>query len=92
MEKPMARYDAKTSLKGQTTIPVEVRKLIGLEPGGSVQFVSTPDGEVRLVAKRRGLQTLKGLFRHSGPPVDIDEAIMDAVTARTDPNRSEVDL
>ena len=88
----MARYDAKTSQKGQTTIPVEVRRLIGLEPGGTVQYVTTSEGEVRVVAKSKGLQHLKGLFAHGGPPIDIDGAIMEAVVARTDPNRTEVDL
>lgn len=87
----MARYDAKTSQKGQTTIPIEVRQLIGLEPGGTVQFV-TDGGAVRIVSKSKGLKHLKGLFAHGGPPIDIDEAIMDAVEARTDPDRTERDL
>ena len=88
----MARYDAKTSRKGQATIPIEVRELLGLKPGGTVQFITTPEGEVKLVAKSRGLESVKGLFAHGGPPLDIEQAIMDAVAARNDPNRTDPDL
>jgi AbrB family looped-hinge helix DNA binding protein len=92
MEILMARYDAKTSQKGQATIPAEIRELIGLQPGGTVQFVAKAGGEVQLIAKGKGLRALKGLFAHGGPPIDIDEAIMDAVAARNDLDRTESDL
>lgn len=87
----MAVYDAKTSRKGQTTIPIEVRKIIGLEPGGSVQFVTTPEGDVRLVARKSSLRHLKGLFGPLPAPIDIDEAIAETVARRTDPNRTDPD-
>lgn len=87
----MARYDAKTSRKGQTTIPAEVRQLIGLEPGGTVQYVTTAAGDVRVIAKRKGLQDIKGLFAHGGLPIDIEQAILDSVAARAHPNRTERD-
>jgi AbrB family looped-hinge helix DNA binding protein len=87
----MAVYDAATSRKGQATIPVEVRRMIGLEPGGTVQFVTTPDGEVRLVARKNSLRHLKGLFGPLPAPMDIDDAISETVARRTDPNRTEPD-
>jgi len=87
----MGRIDAKTSLKGQTTIPVEVRRLIGLEPGGSVQFVTTDDGEVRVIAKKKSLAHLKGLFGPLDAPLDVDAAIAETVARRTDPNRTDSD-
>ena len=87
----MARYDAKTSQKGQATIPIEVRQLLGLKPGGTVQFITTPEGEVKLVAKRSSLLHLKGLFGPLPAPVDIDEAIAETVRRRNDPNRTEPD-
>lgn len=87
----MARFDAKTSVKGQTTIPVEVRRLIGLEPGGAVQFVATEDGEVRVIAKKKSLRHLKGLFGPLAAPLDVDAAIEETVARRTDPNRADAD-
>jgi AbrB family looped-hinge helix DNA binding protein len=87
----MAVYDAATSRKGQATIPVEVRRMIGLEPGGTVQFVTTPDGEVRVVARKSSLRHLKGLFGPLPAPLDIDEAIAETVARRTDPGRTEPD-
>jgi antitoxin PrlF len=84
MEIAMARYDAKVSEKGQTTIPKEVRDLIGLDPGGTVQYITAPDG-VRVIAKGKGLRSIKGLFAHGGPPIDIDQAIMDAVWEKNAP-------
>jgi bifunctional DNA-binding transcriptional regulator/antitoxin component of YhaV-PrlF toxin-antitoxin module len=87
----MAVYDAKTSQKGQATIPLEVRKVIGLTPGGTVQFVTTPDGDVRLVARKNSLRHLKGLFGPLAAPIDIDEAMAETVARRTDPNRTDPD-
>ncbi len=87
----MARYDAKTSAKGQTTIPIEVRKAIGLEPGGTIQFVTGEGGEVRMVAKKSSLLHLKGLFGPLSEHLDIDEAIAETVARRNDPNRVDPD-
>jgi AbrB family looped-hinge helix DNA binding protein len=87
----MAIYDAKTSRKGQATIPIEIRKLIGLEPGGSVQFVTTPEGDVRLVARKSSLRHLKGLFGPLPAPINIDDAIAETVARRTDPKRTDPD-
>lgn len=87
----MAVYDAKTSRKGQATIPAAVRKIIGLEPGGRVQFVTTPEGDVRLVARKSSLRHLKGLFGPLPAPMDIDEAIAETVARRTDPDRTDPD-
>ncbi len=87
----VSRYDAKTSMKGQITIPAEVRALLGLEPGGSVQFVTADNGEVRVVAKKRGLRHLKGIFGPLESTLDVDEAIMETVARRNDPNRMESD-
>jgi AbrB family looped-hinge helix DNA binding protein len=87
----MAVFDAKTSQKGQATIPLEIRKLIGLKPGGTVQFVTTADGDVRLVARKSSLRHLKGLFGPLPEAMDIDAAIAETVRRRTDPNRTDAD-
>jgi antitoxin PrlF len=38
-------YKAKLTSKGQLTLPVEVRKAMGLKPGEKVVFFEGPDGE-----------------------------------------------
>ncbi|MGL5909060.1 MAG: AbrB/MazE/SpoVT family DNA-binding domain-containing protein [Phycicoccus sp.] len=39
--------------KGQVTIPLEVRRRLGIEPGTEVDF-EVQDGSVHLVRRRRG--------------------------------------
>ncbi|MDB5524389.1 MAG: hypothetical protein JWM58_2152 [Rhizobium sp.] len=84
----MGRFEAKTSSKGQATIPIEVRKALGLPPGGSVQFVVDDNGKVSIVAKKSGLQHLRGIFGKPSEPVDIEEAIMETIAEKTDLSRS----
>lgn len=37
---------AKVSANGQITIPVEIRKLLGLKPGDKILFYQKPTGEI----------------------------------------------
>lgn len=39
--------------KGQVTIPLEIRRQLGIEPGAEVEFIATDDG-VRLVKTSSG--------------------------------------
>jgi AbrB family looped-hinge helix DNA binding protein len=89
----MGRFEAKTSMDGQATIPEEVRHALGLQPGGSVQFIVDDEGKVTVVAKKKSdLEHLRGIFgKHEGPPLDIDEAIMETIARRTSLSRSEDD-
>lgn len=73
------RYQARTSQKGQATIPVEVRRKIGLEPGGVVEFVESESGEVVVRAKKRGMAHLRGIFGPQSQTLDIEQAITDSV-------------
>lgn len=86
------RLDAKSSAKGQVTIPAEIRQMIGLEPGGSVQFVTDENGEVRLIAKRKNIAHLVGILGPVTQTIDVDEAVMDAAWARNRPDRTEFDV
>lgn len=79
------RVDARSSAKGQVTIPVEIRELIGLEPGGSVQFIAEPNGEVRLIAKRKDISHLFGIFGPQQASIDVETAIMDTVWEKNKP-------
>lgn len=58
--------------KGQFTIPLEVRTLLGLRPGSRLAFVPTGTGgyEIRPVAA--SVQELKDAVTRPAHPVDID--------------------
>lgn len=81
----MGLFDAKTSSKGQVTVPVEVRRLIGLEAGGKVQFQTDSEGRVYLTAKKRSIKALKGLVPKPPEAINIDAAIAAAVSKRNRP-------
>jgi AbrB family looped-hinge helix DNA binding protein len=46
--------------KGQITIPVEVRRAMGLQPQDRVVFTVMPDGTTVMRAKSRSLRELAG--------------------------------
>jgi antitoxin PrlF len=81
----MGLFDAKTSLKGQVTVPAEVRRLIGLEAGGKIQFQAEADGRVYLLAKKRSIKGLRGLVPPPPETVDVKAAIMSEVLRRNQP-------
>jgi AbrB family looped-hinge helix DNA binding protein len=52
--------------KGQITIPVEVRRAMGLKPQDRVVFTLMPDGTTVMRAKTRSLDELAGSLRKAG--------------------------
>ena len=65
--------------KGQTTIPKEIRELLGLEAGDKLDFVVEADGRVVLRPATLDARSLRGLLARKGrKPVsleDMDRAI-----------------
>lgn len=51
---------AKVTSKGQITIPVKVRRILGLKPGTLVDFRETAKGEFVLRAKTGSIRDLRG--------------------------------
>ena len=45
---PAPSFLAKVTSKGQVTVPVEIRRFLGLKPGEHLRFEQQPDG-IRLV-------------------------------------------
>ena len=76
---------SKITAKGQTTIPVEVRAALGLNPGDRVDYVIR-QGKVEMIARNLRAADLAGIM---GPPPsgkslslsEIDDAIAEAVVA-----------
>ncbi|MGA2217438.1 MAG: AbrB/MazE/SpoVT family DNA-binding domain-containing protein [Terracidiphilus sp.] len=59
--------------KGQITIPVEVRKKLGLKTGDRVGFIENENGEYILKPKTGSIMALKGIVKWTGKPVTIEE-------------------
>ena len=72
---------ATVTSKGQVTIPVMVRKALGLDAGDRVEFVEIDPGKFAIVAATRSVRELKGMFQNKRrKPVSIEE--MNAAIAR----------
>jgi AbrB family looped-hinge helix DNA binding protein len=83
----MGFINARSSIKGQVTIPAEIRRRIGLAPGGVLRFRLEDDGSVKITAKKHGAHGLKGIFSKPEHPVNDDEEIMETVWERNRPDR-----
>ena len=59
--------------KGQITIPIGIRSVMGLEAGDSVAFVETAKGQFLMTAATPSVQKLKGLITKKGAPVSVDD-------------------
>jgi len=64
---------AAVTSKGQITIPLEVRKKLGLKTGDRVRLIEGENGEFIFKAKTGSLMDLKGCVRWTGKPVTIEE-------------------
>ena len=49
--------------KGQITIPIEIRRMLGLSTGERVTFIQLSDGSVVMRAKTRSLADLDGILQ-----------------------------
>src|SRR5258708_33269203 len=62
----------KVTSNGRVTIPIKVRSAIGLRPGDRVEFVERENGQLDVVAARRSVRDLKGMFKgRRSKPVSI---------------------
>ncbi len=81
--------ESTVTIKGQTTLPRDVRAALGLRSGDKVRYVIL-DGEVRIL-KARSVKELRGLLARAGQsPVTLeamDEAIAAGATASTSDDR-----
>jgi len=58
--------------KGQITIPLAVRRRLGLDAGDRVEFVELAPGEFTLKPATEDVRSLKGMIRRPARPVSID--------------------
>ena len=57
--------------KGQITIPLPVRRKLGLDAGDRVEFVELAPGEFALKPATEDVRSLKGMIRRPASPVSI---------------------
>jgi AbrB family looped-hinge helix DNA binding protein len=71
---------AKMTSKGQITIPVKVRKALGLKPGVRIDFYEVEDGEYVLRPKTGSIMEMRGCVQKPDHVITIEEmnqAILD---------------
>jgi AbrB family looped-hinge helix DNA binding protein len=76
---------ATLTTKGQITIPVDVRRQLGLRPGSRVDFVYVREGVVELVPVSGTVKSLKGMVPAPDTPVTLeqmDDAIAEGAARR----------
>ena len=66
------------TIKGQTTLPADVRRALGLKPGDKLRYLLLDSGEVRLMRARPVADLVGVLHRPGMAPVSL-EAMEDAV-------------
>ncbi|MDQ0457064.1 AbrB/MazE/SpoVT family DNA-binding domain-containing protein [Rhizobium paknamense] len=78
----MAIYDSTITSKGQTTIPAEIRELLGLKPGDKIRYVAQGN-RIYLRVKNGNAMELAGVLHDPSRPrmslEEMDAAIGDAL-------------
>ena len=64
---------ATVTSKGQITIPVKVRKALGLKPGARIDFCEIGNGEYAFRAKTGSIMEMEGCLRNLGYAPSIEE-------------------
>ena len=64
---------ATVTSKGQITIPVAVRNDLGLDAGDRLEFIQIAPGRYEVVAAKRSVRELKGMFGKPSRTVSIEE-------------------
>jgi antitoxin PrlF len=64
---------ASLTSKGQITIPIEVRKDLGLKTGDKIAFIKNERGEYVLKPKTGSVMNLLGMFKAPEKPLSIEE-------------------
>jgi AbrB family looped-hinge helix DNA binding protein len=72
--------------KGQITIPVDVRRRLGLGAGDRIEFVEIEKGLFAIRPATGDVRALKGMIKAPAKPVtieDMNEAILDRAVERS---------
>jgi len=64
---------SKMTSKGQVTIPIEVRKDMGVGTGSTLEFLPDKDRAWKVVRKKRSIMELAGFFELASTPISIPD-------------------
>ena len=59
--------------KGQVTIPLDVRRRLGLDAGDRIEFVEIENGVFAIKPAIDDVRSLKGLLRKPARPVSVED-------------------
>ncbi len=59
--------------KGQTTVPKDVRRHLGLKPGDKIRFLVEDDGRVVILPATLHLRDLRGSLSKPPKPVSVEQ-------------------
>ena len=79
----MRKFTTTISRRGQVTIPAEVRRALGVNPGDKVTFTIDGD-EVRLKPSFFTLETVFGSVKPLNKPEDFDRIISEVKAGRAE--------
>ncbi|MCY4391229.1 MAG: type II toxin-antitoxin system PrlF family antitoxin [Chloroflexi bacterium] len=80
----MREITTTTTQRNQVTIPVEVRRLLGLRPRDKVAFTIEDDGTVSLAAASFSLESAFGSVKASAHPEAFGQIERDAKDAKAE--------
>jgi len=80
LEGQMRELVSTITTKGQVTIPVEIRRLLGVAPHDKIAFLVEQD-QVRLAARRSVVERTAGALKSRKPPLAAEKLRMAAERA-----------
>lgn len=83
----MVEFVATVTSKGQLTVPIAVRKKLGIDPGDQVAFVIDEENGARIRRIEHTIQSVRGMIpTPPGMPetIDFDELIEEAMSDHAD--------
>ena len=81
----MEVHEARLDAAGSVVIPESIRAHLKLKEGDRIDFYLDRNGRsVTMIARNGKISDIKGLFKHSGPPLDDDEEISEALAEKHD--------
>lgn len=84
----MKTFEAKLTSKGQLTLPLEIRKSLGVAPGDHVEFFLHRSGEIFVHARNKPASAIFGAGAAYARPLtrqQYDRILAEAVAARGKP-------
>jgi AbrB family looped-hinge helix DNA binding protein len=69
----MREHLTRVSREGQITVPIEVRRALGLQEGDNVAMLLDDDGRVTLERRPSVVARTAGIFRSGRPPMSPEQ-------------------